>query len=64
MDFSKAFDALDHKMLLSKRQYYGVTWTAINWFNNYLYNIEQYVEINGISSDIKILTPAYPRAQF
>ena len=53
MDLSKAFDTLDHKILLSKLQYHGVTGTALSWFNNYLSNRSQYVEINGISSDVK-----------
>ena len=34
MDLSKAFDCLDHSILLRKLSYYGITGTSLLWFEN------------------------------
>ena len=60
MDLSKAFDTLDHDVLLGKLRYYGINGTSLDWFRSYLSNRKQYVEINNERSsclDIKTGVP-------
>ena len=61
MDLSKAFDTLDHETLLIKLEYYGITGIALLWFQNYLSQRRQYVEINYVSSSQKIITTGVPQ---
>ena len=47
MDLSKAFDTLDPKILFAKLNYYAIHNTELNWFERYLENRYQYVEIEN-----------------
>ena len=51
IDLSKAFDTVDHNILISKLEHYGVRGTALRWLKSYLSNRQQYVEFNGVSSE-------------
>ena len=49
IDLSKAFDTVDHHMLIKKLQYYGIDGTALDWFWSYLSNRKQYISFQDIS---------------
>ena len=43
LDFSKAFDTVQHDLLLSKLKYYNFSQSSVNWFRSYLVNRQQRV---------------------
>lgn len=56
IDLQKAFDTVDHNILLRKLELYGIRGVVNKWFHSYLSNRKQYVYLAGVKSKIlKIL---------
>ena len=61
MDFHKAFDVINHELLLKKPSTYGVNDLSLKWFRSYLSGRKQYVHINGCCSTSKQLLQGVPQ---
>ena len=61
LDLSKAFDTLDHEILLAKLQYYGIHGTPLELVKSYLTNRKQYVEIEDTKSKMLDISTGVPQ---
>ena len=61
IDLRKAFDTVNHDILLRKLDHYGIRDVSLNWFGSYLNNRSQYVYLNGHSSERKQITCGVPQ---
>ena len=61
LDFSKAFDTINHQILLRKLYKYGIRGTQLAWFSDYLVNRYQYVKIGNVESDLLRITCGIPQ---
>ena len=52
IDFRKAFDTVNHEILLTTLEHYGIRGNMLDWFKSYLSNRRQYVTINGKSCGV------------
>ena len=60
-DLQKAFDTVDHEILIKKLDNYGIRGIANKWFKSYLSNRYQFVSINGKDSDVKPVKHGVPQ---
>ena len=60
IDLSKAFNTLDHSILLYKLKYYDVTGCSYGLLSRYLTNRSQYVKFSGHMSDTRRMSTGVP----
>ena len=61
VDFQKAFDTVDHNILLEKLERYGISGNTNKWFGSYLKNRTQVVSILGYDSKQRTLKHGVPQ---
>ena len=60
-DFSKAFNKVDHELLLLKIQAYGFSGFILDWIKDFLSNREQRVILGKSCSDWIMVTSGVPQ---
>ena len=61
IDLKKAFDTVDHDLLLHKLLVYGVRGSTYDWLSNYLRNRRQYVKVDDHSCSLLDVTCDVPQ---
>ena len=61
IDLSKAFDSINHDMLLRKLNAYGIRGAELAWFTDYLVGRKQQVLLNGVPSQWANVTTGVPQ---
>ena len=61
LDLSKAFDTIDHNILLAKLEYYGARGIALEWFRSYLCNRSQFVMYRDTESLRRMVSCGVPQ---
>ena len=61
LDFQKAFDTVNHNILLDKLHCYGIRGIANQWFFSYLSNRQESVVYNGYESELKVINCGVPQ---
>ena len=56
MGLQKAFDTVDHQILLAKLSHYGIRGVSNDWFKSYISNRSQYVSRNGYDSGLAAIS--------
>ena len=61
LDLQKAFDTVDHTILINKLNHYGIRGLSNNWFSSYLHDRKQLVSLNGFESNYRSITCGVPQ---
>ena len=61
LDFSKAFDIVNHEILLNQLESYGIRGLPFKFFNSYLTNRQQYVKLGNFESPKQIMICGIPQ---
>ncbi|CAL4070075.1 unnamed protein product, partial [Meganyctiphanes norvegica] len=61
IDLTKAFDTVDHSILLDKLNHYGIKGKANDLFRSYLTNRKQFTQINGVKSPQQSINCGVPQ---
>ena len=61
LDFAKAFDTVNHEILLGKLEHYGIRGVALGWIRNYLTNRMQCTEIGDTQSELEMIKCGVPQ---
>ena len=61
LDLKKAFDTVDHELLLTKLEKYGIKGNIHSLFKSYLTDRKQYVCVNNCCSDYRTITYGVPQ---
>jgi len=61
LDLQKAFDTVNHDILIMKLEHSGIRGIASDWFKSYLSDRKQYVSVNGSNSSQRSVTCGIPQ---
>ena len=61
LDLKKAFDTVNHTILISKLYKYGIRGNLLQWFKSYLENRKQFVQIHTSKSNTETVTCGVPQ---
>ena len=61
MDFAKAFDKVNHSLLIHKLRYYGIDGKTTRWIQNWLEDRQQTVVLDGVSSEAVSVDSGVPQ---
>ena len=61
IDFQKAFDTVNHQILINKLSNYGIRGCINDWFKSYLTNRKQFVSIDGFKSAEESIEHSVPQ---
>ena len=61
LDLQKAFDTVNHDILLYKLSNYGIGGVVYQWFKKYLSDRKQFISVAGVSSEIGSISMGVPQ---